>query len=64
MAKYIDKDTLMEEIYRLRDFANERWDIEEVNGVDKFLDKLIPCINTLEVIEMVREKRINHERKE
>jgi hypothetical protein len=54
----IDKSAVVAEIYRLRDFANDRWDIEEVNGVDKFLDKLIPHINTLESKEVDLENEI------
>ena len=52
MTQYIDKAAVVAEIYRLRDFANDRWDIEEMNGVDKFLDKLIPYINSLKVKEV------------
>ena len=54
--KLIDKTAVVEEIDRLRDFANDRWDIEEVNGVDKFLDKLIPYINSLKEKEVDLEK--------
>lgn len=54
MTQYIDKDALVAEIYKLRDFANDHWDIEEVNGVDKFLDRLILYINNLEVKEEIK----------
>lgn len=53
MAQYIDKSALIAELYELREYANDRWDVEEMNGVDKFLDKfIIPCINTLETKEI------------
>ena len=54
----IDKTAVVAEIYKLRDFANDRWDIEEVNGIDKFLDKLIPYINSIEVKEVDLEKEL------
>lgn len=53
MAQYIDKSALIAELYELREYANDRWDVEEMNGVDKFLDKfIIPCINALETKEI------------
>lgn len=59
MAQYISIDNLQSKIEELKDYADEHWDNEEVKGVNKFLDKLEPIINTLEMKEVDLQKEID-----